>query len=106
MSNNNDLDAVVAALSAPEPQPSCSAKAVGRQYAKNYVQISVTTVGIPPKAEKCPAGTTVAEFKKANGYTGAKLATKNADGSARILSDDEVITGDMSLFTATAKKNG
>jgi hypothetical protein len=92
MSNNNDLDAVVAALSAPEPQPSCS--------------ISVTTVGIPPKAEKCPAGTTVAEFKKANGYTGAKLATKNADGSARILSDDEVITGDMSLFTATAKKNG
>lgn len=70
------------------------------------VEVSITTVGIPPKKFTCSPGTTVADFKSANGLSNAKLAVKNPDGSARLLADDETISSNTELYTSTAKENG
>ena len=64
--------------------------------------VAVEVVTLAGKTDfEVVAGTTVAEFKTANGLTGSI-----ADGDGTVLANSDVIEDDMTLFVVAAKQNG
>lgn len=68
---------------------------------KDDVTISVASLA-GTQSYTIEEGTTVREFKAANGLRSSKLVT--AEGV--ILKDSDVLTSDMSVFVSASKKNG
>lgn len=65
------------------------------------VEVSLVTLG-SVNTSNVSYGTTIADFKRANGLGDANIA--NADGE--VLANSAVITKDMELFVSTPKRNG
>lgn len=64
--------------------------------------VAVEVVTLAGKTDfEVVAGTTVAEFKTANGLIGSI-----ADGDGTVLANSDVIEDDMTLFVVAAKQNG
>lgn len=68
---------------------------------RNEIEIEVVTLSGAEK-KKTLEGTTVADFKRANGLVGTTII----DEDSEVLRDDDVLQTDMQVFISTPKKNG
>lgn len=68
---------------------------------RSEIEIEVVTLsGVEKK--KTLEGTTVADFKRANGLVGTTII----DEDSEVLRDDDVLGESMQVFISTPKKNG
>lgn len=68
---------------------------------RNEIEIEVVTLSGAEK-KKTLEGTTVADFKRANGLVGTTII----DEDSEVLRDDDVLEESMQVFISTPKKNG